>query len=827
MSALFKHLPHTTRPARLLPAFLRTTLALAALTFGASGLLTGCSEEITRLELSTIPIPEGGSLPAIAAVTLADGTTTILTPSRNTLYGRTLDENRWTPVPTTRPEAFADAGNNLFDSLSRTRAAQDFPANQLFTARGNELWTIASPGFHTPPRLFLSLDAALTWTEIPLPTTLLTPPPPERSPGALPDTSADQLNTEPTRPQPTTALRDSSAAPLRLLKTANNDLFLTDSTQIWQFLPDDTAPNAPNPAEITATSWQRISLEGIDFTRQSPTTGLPAVLRNYLPATAERPFELLTVLHDQLLIYRRNQGADLWILSATLPTVDRHLLDIPGQPHVYMLTSDAVYRAEDDAQRWERIQSSGYGPQSAQNKILFALPAPTAPAAAESTAPETSAGHTLLLGNHEGSIFRSDDAGETWQETRLRDLDQREITGFAADPRQQSIWASTAGSGVLLSTDHGLTWTATNRDLRATSALTIAASSSNDLLLGTDAGLFRLTGDPRQGLWTLLHNRATSALYVHPENQRIFSGTLGGSIVVLQSNNQEHTSEAAPLGEQRSVLFQPADLENARLPAPAIVDIRPRPRSQEMFAWSHQQGPLNSNDGGASWRRLRLSSALTTALYNQIITDFATDPDQGLFVVSRSNDFAQPSQLWRSQNNGDSWHAIYFHLQNPTESPLRIERDLQQSPEVLFIIHGNHIAQSTDRGTTWSTLNGPWQNGNIAAFSLLDNTAIIVSNMLHSSEVFFIKRPELANIRPTSDITRYSLQWPPGHLPSSETTLALVTNDRHLFLSDANNVYLGTLPRQRTRLPQSVTVILTCIGLLILTAASFAFLRQR
>src|SRR5690606_37582060 len=105
-------------------------------------------------------------------------------------------------------------------------------------------------------------------------------------------------------------------------------------------------------------------------------------------------------------------------------------------------------------------------------------------------------------------------AGETWQETRLRDLDQREITGFAADPRQQSIWASTAGSGVLLSTDRGLTWTATNRDLRATSALTIAASPSNDLLLGTDAGLFRLTGDPRQGLWTLLHNRATSALYV-------------------------------------------------------------------------------------------------------------------------------------------------------------------------------------------------------------------------------------------------------------------------------------------------------------------------
>ncbi len=785
-------------------------LALFILVFGTSGILAGCSEEASRLDLEPIPAPEGGSIPAIALVTQGD-TSTIIVPTKNTFYSRHTGQPRWEPTPTTLPPAFAHDGYNIYDSLSRHRAAQDFPANQLFTSRNDELWTIATPSFQNPSRLLVSLDAAKTWTEIPLPTTFATDPTDTNN---APSNNQNGLNSPPNaRPR-----KGQPGTQFRVLVTAENSLFLTDSNQIWQLLAtsSDIHQIAENPDIINASSWKRISMEGIDFSQPSQTTGLPAVLRNYLPATPKRPFELLTVLHEQLLLYYRNDDTEQWLLTSTLPTVDRHLLDLPGLPDVYLLTSDAIYRAADDGQAWDRIQFNGRGIQSPSNKILFAVPAPDEPA-----------GHILFLGSHDGSIRRSTDAGQNWQDAQTRDPDHRAITGFVRDPIDQSLWASTAGNGILTSTDLGQNWRHTNRDLRATSVLTIASGPANELLLGTDAGLFRLTGDPHNGNWLPLHQRATSALYVNPENQRIFSGTLGGSIVVLHADSPEQTSEAAPLGEHNSVIFQPPNLDATYLPAAAIVDIRPRPKSQEMFAWSYQQGPLNSNDAGASWRRMRLSDALTTALRGQIITDFATDQDQRLFVVSRSTNFANPSQLWRSQNNGDSWHAIYYYLQNSTDSPLRIERDRQNSPEMLFLVHSNNIAYSLDQGTTWTTLNGPWQNGNIATFATIDQHAVIVSNMLHSSEIFFIKLSELTALRSNSDITRYSLNWPINQRPASEETLAIVTNNRHLFISNTHAVYAGTLPRQRSRLPDGVAVILTVIGLLILTGASFAFLRQK
>lgn len=788
-------------------------LALIILIFGTSALTVGCSEEVTRLDLAQIPPPEGGSIPTIALVA-QEGESTLIVPTRKTFYSRQTSQSRWETTPTTLPRPFVQQGYNVYDSLSRHRAAQDFPANQLFAARNDELWTIAAPSYQNPSRLLVSLDAAKTWTEIPLPAGL----PSNQTAGQSSTTTSNNQNGSDASKSARQQRKNQPAAQLRLLITADNSLFLTDSNQIWQLLAasSDIHQFTEDSKTIDATSWKRISLEGIDFTQPSQTTGLPAVLRNYLPATTERSYELLTVLHDQLLLYRRNKGAEQWLLTSTLPTVDRHLLDIPGRPDVYLLTSDAIYSADDEGQNWERIHFNGRGIQSPSNNSLFAIPAPDEPS-----------GHILFLGSHDGSIRRSTDAGQTWQESQPRDLDQRAITGFAFDPTDQKLWASSAGNGILTSTDAGQTWTLSNRDLRATNALTIASGPASELLLGTDAGLFRLTGDPHQGTWLSLHQRATSALYVNPENQRIFSGTLGGSIVVLHADNQEHTSEAAPLGEHNSVLFQPPNLDGTYLPATAIVDIRPRPKSQEMFAWSYQQGPLNSNDAGASWRRMRLSDALTTALRGQIITDFATDQDQRLFVVSRSTNFANPSQLWRSQNNGDSWHAIYFYLQNSTDSPLRIERDLQNSPEILFLVHSNNIAYSLDQGTAWTTLNGPWQNGNIATFSIIDQHAVIVSNMLHTSEIFFIKLSELTALRPNSDITRYSLNWPINQRPASEETLTIVTNNRHLFINDAHSVYAGTLPRQRSRLPEGIAIILTLIGLLILTAASFAFLRQR
>ncbi len=741
----------------------------------------GCAEQATRLELTSVPRPEGGNLASIVAIEHGEQVTVVV-PAGRKVYQRTADEGSWKRTLVYWPAGMGETGANLFDGLSQQEASFNFPSDQLFVTRASELWTIATPSFKHKSYLLVSTDAGLTFSEVALPTSLA------------------EVQASPRGDQPAGA-----ASRLRILKSADDRLFITDSRRIWQLEAEDATA-------IEAESWRRLSIEGIDFDSTARTTQLPAVLRNYLPATEQRPFELLTVLQDQLLVYRRAKGATEWVLTSSLLTVDRHLLEAPGTSTVYLLAPEAVYRSDADGERWDRVQASGHGPQPPYNTSLVAL-----------AASEEPAGHILLLGSHDGGIWRSVDGGAAWQEVHLRDPDLRSITGFAINDRLGRIWASTGGSGVLTSRDRGLSWQPDNQGLYATRAFDMARGPNGELLLGTDAGLFRLTGEPRAGHWDRLHARATSALYVHPDNMRIFSGTFGGSIVVLRPDGQQNLSEAAPLGEVDTVLFQPAQLQSSRLPASAIVDIRPRPASQQMFAWSHQQGPLSSNDAGASWRRMKLSEALTTALQGQVITNFATDQDQRLFVVSRSMDHAQPSQLWRSQNNGESWHAIYYFMETDADSPLRVERELHHLPEVLFMVHGSRLAYSLDQGTAWTTLAGPWQKGHIAAFGLFDEQAIVVANMPHASEIFLIERPESNGPL----LAHYTLDWPLDQRFRQERVLDVVSHERYIYLSDVDFVFVGTLPRQRTRLPQGIAIFLTIGGLLILTGASFAFLRQR
>lgn len=751
----------------------------AALLALATALTGGCAEEIGRLEMSVLDKPEGGMIASLAILE-DEEEAYVFAPSGGQLFTRSANRPGWESHEVSWPDSVLGAGLALFDGMRPAQTSFTFPQNQLFTAHQGMLWTVASPTFRAPMRLLWSPDRGRSWHDAPLPTMV----------GEGEGVGARAQGARLSR--------------LRLLVTAEDTLFLTDSERVWRLDWSDEVELAPE-------AWTPISRSGIEFSSAARGASLPPMIRNYLPATEDRPFEVITLVHDQLSVYIRPSEAENWVLTSMVPTVDRQLVEIPGSARLFLVAVDGLYQSDVHGEKWERVPISAHLSRGLTYTSALALTDENAPA-----------GYSLLLGAADGSIWRSIDGGIEWSETLSRDADGRGVMTFAVSKKQGVIWAGTAGRGVLESRDGGESWSIQNMGLTATRILAMAVDGSTGLLVGTEAGLFRQTGDPRSGQWTKLHERGTSSIYRHPENGRLFIGTLGGSIIVQHRDGREFVGEAAALGRVDRIMYQPVHLQNASLPPRAIVDITPRPGSQQIFAWSHQFGPLTSADAGASWRRLGLSEALRTALHGDLITHFKADQDQRLYVVSRPFEPTQPSQLWRSLNNGESWHAVYSFHPGSLQVPMRIGRSFQTPVDMLFMVHGDRLALSRDQGSTWSVTPGGWEGSLIQGATFTRDEIILIAQRSNAGELYVI-----SDIESQARVVKaYNLAWPEGWVSHTDESVQVAYQDRYFFVHNVDTVYAGVLPRRKTRLPAGMSIAISIIGLSAITAISFTFLQK-
>lgn len=95
-------------------------------------------------------------------------------------------------------------------------------------------------------------------------------------------------------------------------------------------------------------------------------------------------------------------------------------------------------------------------------------------------------------GNQEVSLFVSRDRGTSWSAARGAGLPADRITDLAVDPRDGStLWAGTAGGGVLRSRDGGEDWTPVSRGL-ASLRINELSFGPDGLYAATAGGLYRL-----------------------------------------------------------------------------------------------------------------------------------------------------------------------------------------------------------------------------------------------------------------------------------------------------------------------------------------------
>jgi hypothetical protein len=105
---------------------------------------------------------------------------------------------------------------------------------------------------------------------------------------------------------------------------------LLGANHIWRAIFTDGEASESDDNSSEFSTWERIAISLTDVLGSAAPTTFPKVVRNFLPATDDRPYDLLTVFGDRLYIYRRHQKNNRWILVSTLPTIDVALQAAPS-----------------------------------------------------------------------------------------------------------------------------------------------------------------------------------------------------------------------------------------------------------------------------------------------------------------------------------------------------------------------------------------------------------------------------------------------------------------------------------------------------------------
>ncbi|TDP63699.1 hypothetical protein [Bradymonas sediminis] len=804
--------PHARRPWR-------ASLLLALL---IAGFLAGCVEERSSIDLQRVPMPEGGSVYTVAVLD-GDPEPSLVAPSHAGLFIHHSDRGAWEHIQPRSQDALRQQrlGQPNDEALTPARRALNFRPSELFTAHDSRLWL--APGVsETGTQEFLtSEDLGRTWSRTPLPIIAAQPedPPDEPETSDAPDAGSDTQDERPpsdqpapdgptdeTQPPAEPTLRPNPAH-LRFVNTGELGFYLMGANNLWKLkLPADAPLRADaQPEEL----WENISLRGAQLDDDSNRTKLPYMLRHYLPAAPQRPYEMLTMLRERLHIYRRDAGEPKFKEVAVLDGADSQLATVPGTNLVLILTSEGLFKSEDDGKTWNRLTWYSLTQDDTQGQALQVLAAtPDHPA-------------TLLLALEDGAIYRSDDLGEKFTEVRPPDLDLRGVVDFAYSRKHDRVWAATNGAGVLRSLDRGKTWQNINDELRATRASDIGADESDAFLLGTDAGLYRLAGRPESGQWQMLQPRAITAIRVEHDSGAILSGTTTGAIVRLETSGKSSVSQAAPSAPTGATAFRAPRFRGMDLPPRAIVAIEAHPDNPQVYAWSAHRGPLTSLDSGVSWTSLALNPAFESALEGSYISNFTTEVGERIYLVTRGLNPSAPTQLWRSYNNGETWHAVSSLERGPRPSDVFLAHNPSLSPENVFMAHRNRFARSLDGGSSWRDLRGPWSDGEILLYELIDDKHLLIVESFQTTYLVLVTDTEQE--RPS--FRNYQLNWPKRRGIDRADIHNISVQGGYFFLSTDRGLYTGKVPDEHQRLPNGLAVLITIISVALLTLLGFGIMR--
>jgi photosystem II stability/assembly factor-like uncharacterized protein len=376
-----------------------------------------------------------------------------------------------------------------------------------------------------------------------------------------------------------------------------------------------------------------------------------------------------------------------------------------------------LYRSLDAGQTWQELSGwAGLG-------VATAL----------AISPAFAQDQTLFVATADGP-FRSQDGGVTW-ESAIFGLVDLEVLCFAFAPdfaESETLWLGTANGGIYRSRNGGRSWRDAGAGLPDTAMqclATVAREGATLLSVGTEEHGIFLSEDGGNSWRPLetISQVSVNCLAVSADGERWLAGTEDG--IILSTNGGEQW-QAASDDEviALSLVWAGDDLA---------------------LAASWQNGLYRSQDGGRSWQRANGSGSESLAAHAPplaLLTPtgelFAADLD-GEWVHSTNEGstwkpvalpFEEPVQVMAGSGLDETFvlcagsgatlyqrHGKGEWQERPLPEPVRL---LALSPEytedgVLFFVGvADHLYRSTDSGANWQLLPLPWGDRQILGMAI-------------------------------------------------------------------------------------------------------------
>ena len=262
--------------------------------------------------------------------------------------------------------------------------------------------------------------------------------------------------------------------------------------------------------------------------------GLAGMTCSSLDISRSDPLRVFATFGNSSGVYRSLDGAGTWgykEVPGQFPIMDVVRADPTDPDRVYAASQDSVYVSTNRGDTWDNLG--------------FVTNGPAPPGGIWAMEPDPfKAGHLLAARNTgdlvtTGYLYKSDDAGVSWQAVTMPQPRVSMITDIAFDPETPGLvyittgaWGSgTNGTGVYRSTDSGASWTRIDdqkQEMSSAYTVSVATHPQHMLFVSTMQGDYRSTDGG--ATWRKTQGGPGNYLFAGGDSTRLYAGSDGLSL---------------------------------------------------------------------------------------------------------------------------------------------------------------------------------------------------------------------------------------------------------------------------------------------------------
>ncbi|HQL37906.1 MAG TPA: hypothetical protein PKV95_00390 [Anaerolineaceae bacterium] len=439
---------------------------------------------------------------------------------------------------------------------------------------------------------------------------------------------------------------------------------------------------------------------------------------------------------DKAGVYITRDGGDTWqqiLVQTGGMSMDAVEISVSNPQIWYAATESQIFRSEDAGATWQQYFMGS--PERKSGMPIDLQVDPRDP-------------YRIFVNNYGGGNFVSEDGGETWQDAS-QGYSGAIVTSIAVAPGGGADLIVGADTATFRSNDGGISWQGVDVEMAPAVLIKSGEGVPGYTIYTTTAEQGNINISIDGGVtWTMTRviplgavHQEMRALAVAPSNpQVIFTGFMIGGCPGMQETIYGPACDAAASG-----LFRSRDggvtwtkLTGAPFDQTNVLSVAIHPEDdQDVFA-ATARGLYQSNDQGETWQKVESLTSTAISSLGPFGNDYTVRGDIEVFDIvfdpaNPSTLFAAtaPGILFRSDDGGTTWKQSISGLQ-PNDYVFDILPDSNR-PGVFYIgTTFSGVLYTTDGGDTWLPTGGGTGYTNLRALALSEDGSVLYAGTRRS-----------------------------------------------------------------------------------------------